>query len=98
MNLAYEHLNIPMVVHPEDLASPYLDELSGMTYLSYFMTCDSPGYIATREKTQKFLKNCSFDNFTVIFILALSKMQFFRNFLLLHAMIHVFFILFNLYV
>ena len=44
MELAQKHFGIPMVMDPEDLASPDLDELSGMTYLSYFMKEeDSPG-------------------------------------------------------
>lgn len=37
MSLAQKHFNIPLVLEPEYLASPHLDELSGMTYLSYFM-------------------------------------------------------------
>ena len=37
MELAGRHFNIPLVLEPEALASPHLDELSGMTYLSYFM-------------------------------------------------------------
>ena len=37
MELAQRHFNIPLVLEPEYLASPHLDELSGMTYLSYFM-------------------------------------------------------------
>ncbi|CAH1781777.1 unnamed protein product, partial [Owenia fusiformis] len=47
MQLAEKHFDIPQVVRPEDLASRDLDELSGMTYLSYFMKVDSPGYYAT---------------------------------------------------
>ncbi|XP_076435464.1 filamin-A-like isoform X7 [Babylonia areolata] len=64
MNLAHQHLNIPMVVRPEDLASPHLDDLSGMTYLSYYMMQDSPGYYATRREIRNILQTGSFDNFT----------------------------------
>ncbi|XP_046393064.1 filamin-A isoform X2 [Ischnura elegans] len=47
MELARREFGIPMVLEPEYLASPFLDELSGMTYLSYFMKEDSPGFHAT---------------------------------------------------
>ncbi|XP_046560615.1 filamin-A-like isoform X1 [Haliotis rubra] len=47
MMIAQDKFDIPLVVRPEDLASPHLDDLSGMTYLSYFMNVDSPGYLAT---------------------------------------------------
>ena len=34
MTLAEQHLNIPQVMHPEDLAVDHPDKLSTMTYLS----------------------------------------------------------------
>ncbi|XP_058054906.1 filamin-A [Anopheles bellator] len=49
MNLAYERFGIPKVLEPEYLASRWLDELSGMTYLSYFMRPGGPGYRATLQ-------------------------------------------------
>lgn len=64
MTLAREKLNIPMVVHPEDFASPHLDDLSGMTYLSYYMMPESPGYYATRREIRKILQSGTIDNFT----------------------------------
>ncbi|KAL8600676.1 hypothetical protein ACOMHN_006742 [Nucella lapillus] len=64
MNIAHQHLNIPMVVRPEDLASPHLDDLSGMTYLSYYMMPDSPGFYATRREIRKILQAGTCDNFT----------------------------------
>ena len=36
MTLAEQHLNIPQVMHPEDLAMDHPDKLSTMTYLSQF--------------------------------------------------------------
>ena len=36
MTLAEQHLNIPQVMHPEDLAVDHPDKLSTMTYLSQF--------------------------------------------------------------
>ncbi|XP_017783791.1 PREDICTED: filamin-A-like isoform X1 [Nicrophorus vespilloides] len=47
MSIANKELGIPAVLEPEYLASPWLDELSGMTYLSYFMKPGSPGFHAT---------------------------------------------------
>ncbi|XP_070173163.1 filamin-B-like isoform X5 [Littorina saxatilis] len=64
MSIAKESLNIPMVVRPEDFSSPHLDDLSGMTYLSYYMMPESPGYYATRREIRKILQTGSIDNFT----------------------------------
>ncbi|GBP62392.1 Filamin-C, partial [Eumeta japonica] len=49
MKLAHREFDVPMVLEPEYLASPWLDELSGMTYLSYFMKPGSPGFKATLD-------------------------------------------------
>ncbi|XP_047523197.1 filamin-A isoform X1 [Pieris napi] len=49
MKLAHRELQVPMVLEPEYLASPWLDELSGMTYLSYFMKPDSSGMKSTLD-------------------------------------------------
>lgn len=65
MELARDRFNIPMVLEPEYLASPYLDELSGMTYLSYFMKEKSPGTKATLNWVNSQLKNRTVTNFTV---------------------------------
>lgn len=65
MHIAKDSLNIPMLVRPEDFCSPHLDELSGMTYLSYYMMPDSPGYYATRREIRKILQQGTIDNFTV---------------------------------
>ncbi|CAG0919941.1 unnamed protein product, partial [Notodromas monacha] len=64
MELAQREFDIPMVLEPEYLASPYLDELSGMTYLSYFMKENSPGYTATLDWTKSQLPQLPIDNFT----------------------------------
>lgn len=65
MTLAKEHFDIPLVVRPEDLSSADLDELSGMTYLSYFMKVDSPGYHATLDLVRRLLRGGTVNNFTV---------------------------------
>lgn len=65
MEIAKREFNIPMVLEPEYLSSPYLDDLSGMTYLSYFMKEGGPGYKATLDWVQKAIPECSITNFTV---------------------------------
>lgn len=52
------------VLEPEYLASPWLDELSGMTYLSYFMKPDGPGYNASMRWVNSQIKR-PVSNFTV---------------------------------
>lgn len=64
MHIAKEEFNIPMILTPEDLSSQNLDELSGMTYLSYFMREDSPGYNSTLRWIRKMLSNMNIQNFT----------------------------------
>ncbi|GAB6018892.1 hypothetical protein CHUAL_000550 [Chamberlinius hualienensis] len=64
MTIAMEEFNIPMILQPEYLANPNLDELSGMTYLSYFMKEDSPGYVATLNWVRKQIPDKNVKNFT----------------------------------
>ncbi|XP_041369318.1 filamin-C-like [Gigantopelta aegis] len=64
MMLAKQHFGIPLIVSPEDFCSPHLDELSGMTYLSYYMNVDSPGYNATKRNINVLLMGSPVDNFT----------------------------------
>lgn len=64
MRLAHRELDVPMVLEPEYLASPWLDELSGMTYLSYFMKPDSAGFRATLDWVNSRLER-GITNFTV---------------------------------
>lgn len=63
MRLAHRELEVPMILEPEYLASPWLDELSGMTYLSYFMKPDSPGFRTTLEWVNSRLER-AITNFT----------------------------------
>lgn len=64
MNLAQREFGVPKVLEPEYLASPWLDELSGMTYLSYFMKPGGPGYNATMRWVNTQVKD-QVKNFTV---------------------------------
>lgn len=65
MELARQEFGIPLILEPEYLASPFLDELSGMTYLSYFMKEDSPGFRSTLQRVNSRLKDKRVRNFTV---------------------------------
>ena len=66
MEVAEKNFRIPMVLEPEWLASPHLDELSGMTYLSYFMKEeDSPGYYATLNWVKNQIPDQRINNFRV---------------------------------
>ena len=65
MTTAQSSLNIPLVVTPENMSSPELDELSSITYLSYFMKEGSPGYNATLRLIQSILSDETISNFTV---------------------------------
>lgn len=65
MNIAQREFGVPKVLEPEYLASPWLDELSGMTYLSYFMKIDGPGYNASMRWVNTQTRR-QIQNFTVI--------------------------------
>ena len=65
MTRANELFDIPLVVSPENFSSVDLDELSGMTYLSYFMNEGAPGYNATLEWVKDVIQPAACTNFTV---------------------------------
>ena len=56
LEAAEKNLKIPALLAAEALNSPRLDELSGMTYLSYFLNVNSPGYDATLAWVNSTLK------------------------------------------
>ncbi|KAK6194796.1 hypothetical protein SNE40_000352 [Patella caerulea] len=62
MTLAKDLLNIPIMISPEDFASSALDEMSAMTYLSYFIKKDSPGYYATLNWVCRQLRTTTVSN------------------------------------
>lgn len=64
MKLARKHFGIPLILQPEHLANSQLDELSCITYLSYFIKVGSPGYNATLLRVQSLLRNLVVSNFT----------------------------------
>uniref|UniRef100_A0A7E4VHL6 Calponin-homology (CH) domain-containing protein n=1 Tax=Panagrellus redivivus TaxID=6233 RepID=A0A7E4VHL6_PANRE len=61
--LAERELRIPAIVSPEDLSSNELDELSAITYLSYFVKRGGPGYIATMRNVQQLLPDVQISDF-----------------------------------
>jgi filamin len=72
MDIAHRQFGVPKVLEPEYLASPWLDELSGMTYLSYFMKPDGPGYNASMRWVNSQIRH-PVSNFTVIHFDSLIK-------------------------
>lgn len=82
MKLAHRELDVPMVLEPEYLASPWLDELSGMTYLSYFMKPGGPGYRSTLEWVNSRLER-AITNFTVMY--TLNDPLIFGNIYIIHS-------------
>ena len=64
MTLAEEHFGVPQVMHPEDLAVEKPDELSVMTYLSYFCCPDSVGQNALLHWVQQQIPHKNITNFT----------------------------------
>ena len=57
MEMAKEWMDIPRVIEPEDMMDPNVDELSMMTYLSYFPNakvkdgapCVNPGRVSCHD-------------------------------------------------
>ncbi|CAF0726884.1 unnamed protein product [Brachionus calyciflorus] len=64
MNVANEEFGIPMVVTPQNMSSPELDELSAITYLSYFIREGSPGYKATLKWIHSYIPDEEINNFS----------------------------------
>lgn len=52
LETAERRLGVPAILTPENLSSPDLDELSCMTYLSYFVKKNGPGYNALLKNVQ----------------------------------------------
>lgn len=65
MEMARKELGVPIVLDPGYLASPHLDELSGMTYLSYFMKENGPGFRTTLNWVRNQMPHRHVSNFTV---------------------------------
>lgn len=74
MQLAQERLGVPKVVQPRYMASADLDNLSCMTYLSYFMKTNACGYKATLRDVNKILAPDSISNFVVCYHMCEQKL------------------------
>ncbi|CAJ0583813.1 unnamed protein product, partial [Mesorhabditis spiculigera] len=55
LGLAERYLGIPSIISAAHLCSPDLDELSCITYLSYFVKKGSPGYRSTMNRVQQLI-------------------------------------------
>ena len=64
MDIAEKELNVPPVLHPEDLAVEKPDELSVMTYISGFCRPNSGGHHALLEWINSKIPNQPVSNFT----------------------------------
>ena len=64
MNLAEENFGIPQVMQPEDLAVDKPDDLSVMTYVSYFCKPDSVGQTSLLAWIQQKIPHKNITNFT----------------------------------
>ena len=65
MDIAEKELEIPKIIDPIDLCVPKPDELSVMTYLSYFCSGDdSPGYNSLLEWVRSKIPEYNIQNFT----------------------------------
>lgn len=53
LRLAEERLGVPAILSAEHLSSADLDELSCLTYLSYFVRPQGPGYLACLEQVRQ---------------------------------------------
>ena len=75
MDLAEQHLDIPKVLSPEDLNNPEVDDLSVMTYLSYFCNPANAQLLQWIRKKipQQNIKNLKTDWNTGINLAALTK-------------------------
>ncbi|CAP34249.2 Protein CBR-FLN-2.2 [Caenorhabditis briggsae] len=60
--LAERYLEVPGIISSDHLSSPHLDELSCLTYLSYFITKGAPGYRATLKKVSLLLPDCNVED------------------------------------
>ncbi|KAE9548441.1 hypothetical protein FO519_008349 [Halicephalobus sp. NKZ332] len=63
LSLAEKHLQIPAIISAEHFASNDLDELSTITYLSYFVKKGGPGYKATLANVQRLLPDVRITDF-----------------------------------
>ncbi|XP_077987433.1 filamin-A-like [Glandiceps talaboti] len=63
MKTAKEKFDIPLVLSPEDMSSDIMDELSGMTYLSYYLKREGPGWYATLNWVRRKVPELNVQNF-----------------------------------
>ncbi|VDN04361.1 unnamed protein product [Thelazia callipaeda] len=63
IHLAEVNFNIPPILSARDMSSPYLDELSCITYLSYFLKVDGPGYKATLRNVRELIPDIDVQDF-----------------------------------
>ncbi|CAI4233302.1 unnamed protein product [Auanema sp. JU1783] len=65
LELAEQYLGVPQILSADHLSSIHLDELSCITYLSYFIKREGPGYRATLQRAQLMLPECDVQDFDI---------------------------------
>ncbi|XP_071950890.1 filamin-C-like [Antedon mediterranea] len=63
LEAAYKHCGIPRLLSAEDMSSPDLDSLSCLTYLSYFVKKNGPGWNATLNWVRRTIPQLNIQNF-----------------------------------
>ncbi|XP_033099805.1 filamin-B-like [Anneissia japonica] len=63
LEAANKQFNIPKVLSAEDMSSPDLDDLSCLTYLSYFVKKNGPGWNATLNWVRRTIPQLNIQNF-----------------------------------
>ena len=64
MKVAEKEFAIPQIIRPEDLVNPDIDELSVMTYVSYFCGAGSPGFYKLLKWVNSVIPEYGIKNFT----------------------------------
>lgn len=64
MKVAEKEFAVPQIIRPEDLVNPDIDELSVMTYISYFCGAGSPGFHNLLKWVNSVIPEYSIRNFT----------------------------------
>uniref|UniRef100_A0A0K0EUB1 Jitterbug (inferred by orthology to a D. melanogaster protein) n=1 Tax=Strongyloides venezuelensis TaxID=75913 RepID=A0A0K0EUB1_STRVS len=63
LEIAEKYLHVPAVLNAEHMSSTELDELSTITYLSFFVSENGPGYIGSLNNVSKLMPDVRITNF-----------------------------------
>uniref|UniRef100_A0A0N5C3M2 Calponin-homology (CH) domain-containing protein n=1 Tax=Strongyloides papillosus TaxID=174720 RepID=A0A0N5C3M2_STREA len=63
LEIAEKYLHVPALLNAEHMSSPELDELSTITYISFFVSENGPGYIGSLNNVSKLMPDVRITNF-----------------------------------